>query len=102
MTMLSQNVNQMGAYESQQDVTQEETAQAVNVGDMERMITGVVGGLLLLGALKKNVPGLLVAGIGGAMLYRAVTGYCPAYQAMGIDTAHGAHGQDQGAEPEEY
>ncbi len=88
MTMLSQNVNQFGAMEAQQDVPQAEQQPPVNVGDTERLITGAVGGVLLLTALRRSLPGLLVAGIGGMLVHRAVSGHCFAYQAMGMDRGH--------------
>jgi uncharacterized membrane protein len=70
----------------------------VNVGDNERLITGAVGGLLLLAGLRKSMPGLLLSAIGGVLLHRAYTGHSSAYAAMGIDTAHRA----EGARPEDY
>jgi uncharacterized membrane protein len=101
MTMLSQNVNQFGAMEAQQDIPQEEQQPGVNVGNTERLLTGAVGGVLLLTALRRSLPSLMAAGIGGMLVYRAVSGHCSAYEAMGIDTAH--EDQDQnGAAPEEY
>ena len=79
-------------YESQ------ETREA-NVGRNERQISAVAGGaLVLLGLSRRSLGGLVLAGVGGALLYRATTGYCPAYGALGIDTAEG----DAPAEPHEY
>src|SRR6476619_3416575 len=71
----------------------------INVGDNERLITGAVGGLLVLAGLRKPIPGLLVSALGGALLQRAFTGHCPAYEAMGFSSAK--H-QGQPARPEEY
>lgn len=61
---------------------------ARNVGAIERWISLGMGGLLALGALRvRGIAGIL-AGAGSAVLiYRGVTGYCPAYGALGIDTA---------------
>ena len=65
---------------------------ARNVGAIERWISVGLGGLLLLGAVRRRDILGAVAGAGSAvLLYRGVTGYCPAYGALGIDTA----GQDQ-------
>jgi uncharacterized membrane protein len=35
-----------------------------------------------------SLPGLLIAGVGGAMIRRGATGHCNAYAALGIDTSH--------------
>ena len=60
---------------------------ARNVGAIERWISIGLGGLLLLGAVRRRDILGAVAGAGAAvLLYRGVTGYCPAYGALGIDT----------------
>ena len=59
-----------------------------NVGQAERWASGAAGSLLaVLGLQRRDLPGLLIAGVGGALLYRCATGHCPAYQSLGIDTA---------------
>lgn len=64
----------------------------VNVSDLERIISGVAGGLLLLPLLKRaNTTNVLLASLGAAMIYRAVSGHCPAYSALGLDMAHRGH-----------
>jgi len=74
------------------------SADQENVGQMERIIGGILGvGLVYFGLKRASLNGLLVAGLGGALVYRSTTGYCPAYGAMGIDTA-----QKEGARPEDY
>ena len=75
-------------------------SQNVNVGESERLTTGVVGGLLLLAGLRRSVPGLLLSAIGGVLLHRAITGHCSGYAAMGIDTAKRDEGEP--ARPQEY
>ncbi|HET9097305.1 MAG TPA: DUF2892 domain-containing protein, partial [Candidatus Baltobacteraceae bacterium] len=65
---------------------------ARNVGAIERWISVGLGGLLLLGAIRRRDILGAAAGAGAAvLLYRGVTGYCPAYGALGVDTA----GQDR-------
>ena len=60
----------------------------INVGSNERAVSLAAGAALsLLGLSRRSIPGLLVAGVGGAMIYRGATGHCPAYQAAGINTA---------------
>jgi len=62
-----------------------------NVGDSERAVSVAAGAILgLLGLSRRSVPGMLIAGVGGALIYRGVTGYCPLSAQFGIDTAHPA------------
>jgi uncharacterized membrane protein len=70
---------------------------AVNVGSGERLISLAAGSLLsLLGLERRDGIGLMVAGLGGAMLYRGVTGRCHLYQALDVSTVeehpHGSAG----------
>lgn len=59
-----------------------------NVGEKERWLSALGGGALLLYGLKKRSwPGLALALLGGAFVYRGATGRCPVYQALEIDTA---------------
>jgi len=68
----------------------------MNVGQSERLASVSAGSLLaLLGVRRRSIPGLLVASVGGALVYRGVTGHCPAYAAMGADTAHEGEGEEQ-------
>lgn len=61
---------------------------ARNVGAIERWISIGLGGLLLLGAVRRRDLLGAAAGAGSALLvYRGVTGYCPVYGALGVDTA---------------
>lgn len=70
---------------------QEQQEQKANVGDGERLVSVAAGSIVaLLGLSRGTLPGLLVAGVGGALAYRGVTGHCPAYEALGLDTAHDA------------
>lgn len=62
---------------------------ARNVGAVERWISIGLGGLLLLGAVRRRGVLGAAAGAGSAiLLYRGVTGFCPAYGALGVDSAH--------------
>jgi uncharacterized membrane protein len=51
----------------------------VNVGDTERLITGVLGVALLAGAVRRP---LVLLGA-GCLLYRALSGHCKVYEALG-------------------
>ncbi|QJE73021.1 DUF2892 domain-containing protein [Aerophototrophica crusticola] len=56
----------------------------VNVSPAERILTGGLGGALLaLGMDRGRGGGTALATLGGLLLVRAVSGHCPAYQAMG-------------------
>jgi uncharacterized membrane protein len=60
---------------------------AVNVGDGERWLSLLGGGLLALYVLRRS-PGTVTLLTGaGALLYRGLKGQCALYQAMGVSTA---------------
>lgn len=63
-----------------------------NVGDAERMVSGVIGGTLLMRSIMR--PSLLMGGLGAligiALVHRAVTGRCALYGSLGI-TTHDGH-----------
>ena len=72
----------------------------VNVGDAERTISAVAGGALAVAGLRmRSFPGLLVAALGGGLVYRGLTGHCHAYQSLGVNTSGG---DSAAARPEEY
>ncbi len=76
----------------------DEAQRRVNVGDTERWVSALAGGAAALYGLKRgSLGGLLVAALGGALVYRGATGHCSAYAAMGMNTA----GREP-ATPEEY
>jgi uncharacterized membrane protein len=59
-----------------------------NVSDPERWVSVMVGSALAAYGLKKrNLGGLVVGGIGGALLWRGATGHCDIYGAFGVSTA---------------
>jgi uncharacterized membrane protein len=61
---------------------------ARNVGAVERWISLGLGGLLGFCAFRLRGITRVVAGAGSAVfLYRGITGYDPAYAALGVDTA---------------
>ncbi|WP_165072775.1 YgaP family membrane protein [Paludisphaera rhizosphaerae] len=62
--------------------------QNVNVGDVERVVSVMSGGVLaLFGAVRGGLAGLGLAVLGGGLIYRGVTGHCEAYHSLGIDTS---------------
>jgi uncharacterized membrane protein len=83
--------------ESQPEQQGQSPAPEINVGDTERLITGAVGSLLVINGLKRlSIGGLIEAGIGAALVNRAVSGHCSIYGLLGVNTA------ENGAPPEEY
>jgi uncharacterized membrane protein len=72
-----------------------------NVSQAERTVSLAAGSILaLLGLSRKSLPGLLIAGVGGSLVYRGVTGHCSMYESLGIDTAEDER-QRQGQQSEE-
>lgn len=56
-----------------------------NVGDRERMMSTLGGGALAAIGLSRRSPlGMALAALGGVLMYRGVSGHCPAYRAMGV------------------
>jgi uncharacterized membrane protein len=59
-----------------------------NVGHSERLLSAAAGVALgVAGLCRKDLPGLIIAGLGGALVYRGASGRCSAYTALGINTA---------------
>lgn len=68
----------------------EETSNNVqkNVGEPERWLSVIAGSAIAAYGLKmRSVPGLVLAGVGGALVWRGATGHCHVYEAMGISSA---------------
>lgn len=57
-----------------------------NIGDGQRMLSALAGTVFLVSGLsRQNWSGAVLAMVGGGLLHRAISGYCPAFEAMGID-----------------
>ena len=66
--------------------------QAVNVGDAERWASVVGGGLLALtGLSRRSGLGLVMAAVGGSLVYRGLAGHCYLYQTLGVNTSSEQH-----------
>ena len=73
------------------------TARGINVGNAERIFSIVGGAVLgLYGLGRIRISGVAFAALGGALIYRGVTGHCNAYQSMGIDRAATLTGETRG------
>jgi uncharacterized membrane protein len=74
------------------------SAGQVNVGERERMLSALGGGALALYGLRRGgLGGAVLLALGGGLIYRGYSGHCPAYDAMGMNTA-----ADAPAPPEAY
>ena len=58
----------------------------VNVGDLERWLSLLGGGLLALATVRRSLGTIVLLGGAGALLYRGWTGHCALYQTMGLST----------------
>src|SRR5437764_202564 len=68
--------------------TQGNAGACVNSSQNERMLSGVLGGALIgYGLCQRTRAGIGLAALGGALIYRAATGHCPAYELLDINTA---------------
>lgn len=62
-------------------------AARVNVGPSERQLSIVAGAAAtVLGIARRDLPGLLMAGLGAGLLYRGASGHCSVYSALGVDS----------------
>jgi len=59
---------------------------SVNVGDGERWLSLLGGGLLALYMLRRSLGAVVLLCGAGALLYRGLKGQCALYQAMGVST----------------
>src|SRR5947209_18614416 len=66
----------------------EYTPGGINVGQVERWLSAVGGGVLALyGMARLDLTGLALIAIGGGLVYRGATGHSFLYQALGMSTA---------------
>jgi uncharacterized membrane protein len=69
-------------------------ANELNVAEPERWLSVVAGSALAAYGLKRRtISGLVLSGVGGALVWRGATGHCPVYETMGISTAGEHQGQ---------
>jgi len=66
------------------------TRSEVNLSDVERSVSVILGGALVVRALQKmDVIPLALAALGVGLIFRGASGHCSLYQAMGVDGAQG-------------
>ena len=59
----------------------------VNVGDLERCLSLLGGGLLALCTIRRSLGTVVLLGGAGALLYSGWTGHCALYQTMELSSA---------------
>jgi uncharacterized membrane protein len=66
-----------------------------NIGDVQRVLSAITGMIFLAAGLtrlfRRTLSGAALATVGGGLLYRATRGYCPVFEAMGIDMSGDNH-----------
>jgi uncharacterized membrane protein len=63
-----------------------------NIGDVQRVLSVIAGMMFLASGLsRRRWSGAALATVGGGLLYRAISGYCPVFGAMGIDMSGGSN-----------
>jgi len=68
--------------------TGSECCSITNVGQAERVLSMIGGGVMALYGLRRgSLDGLVLMGLGGSLIYRGVSGNCKLYEALGISTA---------------
>src|ERR1044071_5065316 len=60
----------------------------INVNNPERWCAVVAGtALAAYGLTRRSIAGLVLAGVGGGLVWRGATGHCHVYEAMGMSSA---------------
>lgn len=73
----------------------------INVSEVERVASVAGGTMMILSGLRcGTMRGLMAAALGGAFVYRGVTGHCHLYKKMGMDTTASEDGVEQGVKVE--
>lgn len=77
-----------GQGQSGQQSSSNDGSSDVNVGQTERWASALVGGgLAIYGLTRRNWGGVVLALVGGTLIYRGSTGHCYMYDALGVNTA---------------
>lgn len=61
---------------------------AKNVGNPERWVSVIAGSAIAAyGLSRRTLPGVILAALGGALVWRGGTGHCLVYESLGLSTA---------------
>ena len=64
-----------------------ESGRGRNVGESERWLSVITGSAVAAYGLKqRSIAGMVLAGVGGVLVWRGTTGRCPLYGALGVST----------------
>jgi hypothetical protein len=67
-----------------------------NVGRTERWLSILGGAALVMRGMQRPSMTNALLGLGGVgLLYRGITGHCPAYEALGIDRSEASYAERQ-------
>jgi hypothetical protein len=67
-----------------------------NVGTTERWLSLLGGAALIMRAMQRPSAANALLGLGGVgLLYRGISGHCPAYEALGIDNGPDSYAERQ-------
>jgi len=68
----------------------------VNVSEGERAVSVAAGSIMaMLGLRHRSIPGMLVAALGGGLIYRGATGHCAMYEALDMNTARDSSAEEE-------
>jgi len=82
------SIAEEGLARARQTRARETGIERLNISETERWVSTLGGGALALYGLGRgSLPGLGLAAMGAALVYRGVTGHCDIYGMLGINTA---------------
>jgi uncharacterized membrane protein len=65
-----------------------ESGKTMNVGDIERVVSGLAGGALVIwGLRRRSLGGLALAAAGAELVRRGISGHCAVYEWLGRNAA---------------
>jgi uncharacterized membrane protein len=69
---------------------------STNVAEPERWLSVVAGSAIAAyGLTRRSITGVVMAALGGALVWRGATGNCPVYEQLGVSTAGDSEGQSE-------
>ena len=84
---MQETLQQAGVTSGQEQSGSNNGSDDVNVGQTERWASALVGGgLALYGLMRRTWGGVVLALVGGTLIYRGSTGHCYMYDALGVNT----------------
>jgi len=87
---MQEAIEQTGTTNNQENTAEQSAGNSsdVNVGQTERWASALAGGALAIyGLTRRTWGGVVLALVGGTLIYRGSTGYCQMYDMLGVNTA---------------